>query len=111
MGGGVELSPDNSTSHKEGGGVETEGEGELSHGRMNRLHKQTEGESSRHGMTRPPERMGAPRESKPWEPPQRPNPNAGRKYEGGVKGTKTQPPPDPPGSAHPMAETARRDKV
>ena len=86
----------------------TEGEGESSHGRMTRLHTQTEGESSRHGMTRPPDRMGA---SKSWEPPQRPDPDGGRTDAGGGEGTKTHPPPNPPGSAHLMSETARRNKA
>ena len=83
----------------------------MSHGRMTQLHKQTEGESSLHGMTRPPEKMGAPRESKPWEPPQRPDPDRGRMDKGGGEGTKTHPPLNSPGSAHPMAETARRDEA
>ena len=89
----------------------TEGEGESSHGRMTRLQKQTEGGLSCHGMTRPPERMGNPWESKPWEPPQRPNPDVGRTGGGGGEGMKTHPPPKTPGSAHPMAETARRNEA
>ena len=35
----------------------------------------------------------------------------GRTDAGRGDGTKTLPPPDPPGSAHPMAEKTRRDKV
>ena len=98
-GGGVELPQDDLTPNVGGGG--------LSHGRITRLKKQTEGESINYGMTLPPERLGAPRESKPWEPPQRPNPDGGRTDMGGGKGKKTHPPPDPTGSSRPMAETER----
>ena len=88
-----------------------EREGGSSHGRTNRIHTQREGGSSRHGMTRPPERLGALREPKPWEPPQRPNPDGGRTDAGGGEGTKTHPPPKPTGSSRPMAETAQRHRA
>ena len=89
----------------------TEGEEESIHGRMTRLNTQMEGESSRHGMTRPPERMGALRESKPWEPPQRPDPDVGRTDAVRGEGTKTDPPTNPPGRAHPIAETAQSNEA
>ena len=83
----------------------------MSHGRMARFQTQTEEESSRHGMTRPPERLGALREEKRWEPPQCPNPDGGRTDAGGGEGTKTHPPPEKPGSNRPMVATARRDEA
>ena len=78
------------------------------HVRMTRLHTKTEGGASRQGMTRPPERLGASRESKPWEPPQYLVPDVERKDADGEEGTRTHPPPDPQGSRRPMVETARR---
>ena len=89
----------------------TEGKGESNHGRMTRLQNKTEGELSCHRTTRPQEKMGYPGETKPWEPPQRPDPDVGRTDGGGGEGTKTHPPPKPPGSNRPMAETARRDEA
>ena len=46
-------------------------------------------------MTRPPEKAGAPRETKPREPPQRPDPSRGRTDIGRGEGTKTHPPARP----------------
>ena len=83
-------------------------EGELSHGRMTRLQTQTEGKSILHGMTRSPERSGGPRESKPWDPPQRPDPERGRTDAGREEGTKTHPRPNLTDSSRPMAETEGR---
>ena len=85
-----------------------EGEGQSSHVRMTRLQTQMEGDSSRHGITRIPERSGAPRESKPWDPPQHPDPNGGMTDMGGGEGTKTHPPSKPTASNRPLAETERR---
>ena len=50
-------------------------------------------------------------ESKPWEPPQRPDPNGGRMDGGRWEGTKTHPQLETPGSAQPMTETVRHDKA
>ena len=63
----------------------------MSRGRMTRLHTKTEGESSCHGMTRPPERMGAPRESKPSDPPQRPESRRGKDLRGQGGGDENPP--------------------
>ena len=42
-------------------------------------------------MTRPPEKIGDPGETKPWEPPQRPDPKGGRMKGGGGGGNKNPP--------------------
>ena len=89
----------------------TEGARESSHGRMTQLQKKTEGELSCHGTTRPPDKMRDPGETKPWEPPQRPDTNWGRTDGGGGEGTKTHPPPKKPGSNRPMAETVQRNEA
>ena len=52
---------------------------------MTQPHK-TEGVSSRHGTTQPPEKAGAPSETKPRDPPQRPNTGRGKTDEGGGGG-------------------------
>ena len=100
--GGVESSQDNSTP------IGGRGGGGSSHGRMTRLHRQTEEESIRHGMTQPPEKAGAPRETKPQEPPQHPDPGGGKTYTGGGERTKTHPQPDQPRNSQPMTATERR---
>ena len=66
---------------------------------------------SHHGTTRTPEKMRDPGETKPWEPPQRPDTNGGMMDGGRGEGKKTHPPPEKPGCNHPMASTARCDKA
>ena len=58
---------------------------------LTQLHTQTKGAPSRHGMTRPPERTGGPRETKPWDPPQRPDTDRGRTDAGRGEGRVQKP--------------------
>ena len=73
------------------------GGGGSSHGRMTQPHK-TEGVSSCHGMTRPPEKAGAPRERKPWDPHSVLIPAGGGRTRVGERGRETTPHPTNPGA-------------